>query len=114
MMTKEEINRLNRIRTERGLKRLFPETKFLYSKLAVCYYKIKDKHWVRCSYKMKDGKTTATQWRQMHTDNVDYDHFVVDSVYTGNEKKENYHDIWSRKPTPIIEDGIYKPCDTGS
>lgn len=109
MITKEEINRLSRVRTEKGLKRIFPETKFLYSKLAICFYKIKDKHWVRCSYWMKDGKTTTESWRQMHTDNVDYNHISVECVYTGNEKKGNYRDLWSRKPVKVMNDGIYVP-----
>lgn len=107
----DEIQRLISITTEKGLKKIFPDSKLVYSKLATCYYKVKDKHWIRCSYKMKDNKTYATQYSQMHTDNIDFDRFIVEKIYTGDEKENRFNDLWNRKPFPKVNDGIYKPVN---
>lgn len=47
----------------------------------------------------------------MHTDNIDFDRFIVEKIYTGDEKESRFNDLWNRKPFPKVNDGIYKPVN---
>jgi len=97
LLTPEEIKSLSRIQTIRGLKKRFPEGKMLYSKLCSFYYMLKPKVWAHCSYKMKDGTWISDKGSfESHTNDIDYNHFHIDNVYTGNEKKHQFRNIWTR------------------
>jgi hypothetical protein len=80
--------------TEEELRKVFPKTKRLYSKLSHAFYRLKPNLWAKVYYQMKDG-TYCSQHTEMHTDNILYDKFRVEIIYTGNEKTQNFKNLWN-------------------
>ena len=92
-MKQQEINELIKVRTEEDIKKLYPNSKVVTSKLTHIFYNIKPNVWIRCSYMKKDG-TCCRDFNSGHATDIDDDHLLLDSIYTGNEKLQEYKNIW--------------------
>lgn len=107
-MKQQEINLLAKVKTDSDVKFLYPNAKIVDSSRPThVFYNIKPNVWIRCSYMMKDGKY-CRDFISGDIKEIDSEHLVLDKIYSGNEKTQEYNNIWEYKVTKN-DNGIYRP-----
>ena len=96
-MKKIELDKLINITNENELFEIYPKTKSVDSYLTHIFYNIKPNVWIRCSYMLNNGFCCRDNMNSIVEKDINYHKFKVDKVYIGNEKIEEYKDIWNYK-----------------
>jgi hypothetical protein len=84
-MKQKDIEYLIKIRNDKDIITLYPNAKLVQQTVQQLFYNIKPNVWINCLYNIDDEGV----------------HISLESIYSGNENKEDYKYIWKYKKNKI-------------